>query len=71
MASIIAPTRKYNVYNQLVGHRESRDAGHDPQYYQNTEDFYAEVLDNTRLELECVSNNNPIDITITGEARDL
>lgn len=71
MASIGKPTKKYNVYNQLVGQRETRDSAHAPEYYENPEGFYAEIISSTRMDVECVSNNNPIDVTITGEMKDL
>lgn len=71
MASIGIPTKKYNVYNQLVGKTGSSESQHAPEYFQNPEGFYCEILTDTRTEAECVSNNNPIDVTITGEMKEM
>ena len=71
MASIAKPTKKFNVYNQLIGKKENPDSAHAPEYYENPNGFYCELLTSTRSAVECVSNNNPVDITIMNEIKEL
>ena len=71
MASIARPTKKFNVYNQLIGKKEHANSAHAPEYHDNQTGFYCELLTSTRTNVECVSNNNPIDITIMNEIKDL
>lgn len=71
MASIAKPTKKYNVYNQLIGKKETADSAHAPEYYENEGGFYCEILTSTRRNVECISNNNPLICVITGELKDI
>lgn len=71
MATIAKPTKKFNVYNQLIGKKENAGSAHAPEYYENPDGFYCELLTSTRTNVEAVSNNNPVDITIMNELKDL
>lgn len=67
MATIGRPTKKYNVKNCAVAHIDDPESGHSPEYSQHTDAFMIELQDSTRTAVESISNNNPIEINITGE----
>lgn len=67
MATIGRPTKKYNVKNCAVAHVDDPESGYSPEYYQHTDAFMIELQDSSRTEVEAISNNNPIEINITGE----
>ena len=77
MATLGTPLRGYNVDNCLCGYVDTRDQvnknepEHADEYYRNPTGFYMEVFKDTRTNIEVPSMNNPIEIRLTGDLRNL
>lgn len=61
MATILNPTRHLNVDNCVTGHvADGNESLHPDNFSDYPHLFFMEILDNTKIDTEVVSDNNPL-----------
>ena len=70
MATMLNPSKEYYVDNCRCLHMNVEVEGDHPSGFEDFPQFFLyEVDDDTRLDVEVPSNNNPVSINLTGNIR--
>lgn len=66
MANLLKPAKEYHIDNCPILEVDSRDSGeHHEDFNLYPQYFLYETFEDTRIDVECPSDNNPVPINIT------